>query len=161
MASRARARVVSVALAVALAGTLGAAMFRPGPAEADATGNVITVYKSPSCGCCTKWVEYLRANGFEVKTVDVDDLSEVKTATGVPASLQTCHTGVIKGYVIEGHVPVDAIRRLLAGESKLAGIAVPGMPAGSPGMEVPGTAAQPYQIIAWDKTGKTSVFAKP
>ena len=120
--------------------------------------SVVTVYKAASCGCCGKWVDYLRANGFEVKVVDMDDLSEIKSASGVPRSLQTCHTAVVEGYVVEGHVPVDALRKLLHDRPKVAGIAVPGMPVGSPGMD--GSPAQHYDVIAWDKTGKTSVFAK-
>jgi hypothetical protein len=105
-------------------------------------------------------VDYLRANGYEVKTVDLDDLSEIKTMSGVPRPIQTCHTAVVAGYVIEGHVPVDAIARMLKEQPKIAGIGVAGMPVGSPGMEVPGTPAQHYDVMAWDKTGKTSVYAR-
>lgn len=117
---------------------------------------VVTVYKSPTCGCCSKWVDYLRANGFDVKTVDLEDLSEIKASSGVPRSVQTCHTAVVAGYVVEGHVPVDALRKLLADKPKVAGIGVPGMPIGSPGMD--GSPAQHYDVVAWDKTGKTSVY---
>ena len=119
---------------------------------------MITVYKSPSCGCCGKWVDYLRANGFEVKVVDMDDLTEIKSASGVPRQLQTCHTAVVEGYVVEGHVPVDALRSLLHDRPKVAGIGVPGMPIGAPGMD--GSPAQHYDVMAWDKTGKTTVYAK-
>ena len=155
-----RARLLPLGLAVGLMATLGAAVALPGPAGAVAPAPVVTVYKSPTCGCCQNWVDYLRKNGFEVKTVDLEDMSDIKAASGVPRPLQSCHTAVVGGYVVEGHVPVDAIRKLLADEPKLMGIAVPGMPVGSPGMEVPGTPAQPYDVVAWDKTGKTSVFAK-
>lgn len=149
-------RLVPFVLALGVAVSLGAATGRP-PAPMPPM-SVITVYKSPSCGCCKRWVEYLRANGFEVKTIDLDDLSEIKTASGVPRSLQTCHTGVVEGYTVEGHVPVEALKKLLHDRPKVAGISVPGMPLGSPGME--GSPAQTYEVIAWDKSGKTSVYAK-
>lgn len=103
-------------------------------------------------------MDYLRANGFEVKVVDLEDLSEIKLASGVPRSLQTCHTAVVEGYVVEGHVPVDALRTLLHDRPKVAGIGVPGMPTGAPGME--GAPVQHFDVLSWDKTGKTSVFAK-
>lgn len=147
-------------LALAAVTALGAASTGPATAPASAEDAVVTVYKSPSCGCCTKWVEYLQAKGYEVKTVDLDDLSEIKAASGVPRQLQTCHTAVVGGYVVEGHVPADVLARLLKEQPKVSGIAVPGMPVGSPGMEVPGTPAQSYDVIAWDKTGKTSIYAR-
>jgi hypothetical protein len=151
-------RLFPIVLALAAVVSLGAAAGRsPNTASRDKV-SVITVYKSPSCGCCGKWIEYLRANGFEVKVQDLDDLSEIKAASGVPRQLQTCHTAVVEGYVIEGHVPVDAIHSLLHDRPKVAGIAVPGMPVGAPGME--GSPVQHYDVIAWDKSGKTTVYAK-
>ena len=153
-------RLAPALLAIGAVLALGAATTGSNQQHADHLDAVVTVYKSPSCGCCGKWVDYLRANGFEVKTVDLDDLTEIKAASGVPLQLQTCHTAVVGGYVVEGHVPVDALERLLKEQPKIAGIGVPGMPIGSPGMEVPGAKAQPYDVIAWDKTGKTSVYAK-
>jgi len=153
-------RIAPVFLALVAVVALGAAANRPAPALQGAASSVITVYKSPTCGCCGAWVDYLRANGFEVKTVDLDDLSEIKTMSGVPRPIQTCHTAVVGGYVVEGHVPVDAIARMLKEQPKIAGIGVAGMPIGSPGMEVPGTPAQHYDVMSWDKTGKTSVYAK-
>lgn len=153
-------RMVPFVLASAAALSLGAATLKPEPSLPDDRVSVITVYKSPTCGCCKKWVESLRAAGFEVKTIDLDDLSEIKAASGVPRPLQTCHTAMVEGYVVEGHVPVDALRKLLHDRPKVAGISVPGMPSGSLGMEMPGAAAQSYDVIAWDKTGKTSVYAK-
>lgn len=151
-------RWIPLALAAAVAVSLGAASSEHRADPGSAAVSVVTVYKSASCGCCGKWVDYLRANGFEVKVVDMDDLSEVKSASGVPRSLQTCHTAIVEGYVVEGHVPVDALRKLLHDRPKVAGIGVPGMPVGSPGMD--GTPAQHYDVVAWDKAGKTSVFAK-
>lgn len=153
-------RILPLALAAAAVVSLGAASRGPAVAATRSEVSVVTVYKSPTCGCCQKWVEYLQANGFQVKTVDLDDMSEIKAASGVPRSLQTCHTAVVEGYVVEGHVPADALKKLLHDRPKVAGIAVAGMPAGSPGMEVPGTPAKSYDVVAWDKAGKTSTFAK-
>ena len=102
---------------------------------------------------------HLRANGYPVKTEDVEDLAPIKRKLGVPRALQSCHTAVVEGYVIEGHVPADLIDRLLAERPKVAGLAVPGMPVGSPGMEAPGQAAERYQVLAFDQKGRTSVFA--
>ena len=153
-------RLLPLAMAALAALSLGAAARSPGQAGVATDVSVVTVYKSPSCGCCQKWVDYLVASGFQVKTVDLEDMSEIKAASGVPRALQTCHTAVVEGYVVEGHVPADALKKLLHDRPKVAGIAVAGMPVGSPGMEVPGTPAQSYDVIAWDKAGKTSVFAK-
>ena len=151
-------RLIALALAATALVSLGAASAGPRPGAPSAPVSVVTVYKSASCGCCGKWVDYLRANGFAVKVVDLDDLSEIKLASGVPRSIQTCHTALVEGYVVEGHVPVDALRTLLHDRPKVAGIGVPGMPIGSPGMD--GSPPQAYDVLSWDKTGKTSVFAK-
>lgn len=102
---------------------------------------------------------HLRAQGFTVKTEHLTDLRPIKAKHGVPADLEACHTALVDGYVVEGHVPVDVILRLLRERPKVVGLAVPGMPAGSPGMEVPGSPAQPYQIFSFDRTGKRTVFA--
>jgi hypothetical protein len=100
------------------------------------------------------------ANGFTVERKDIPDLAPVKAQHHVPPALQSCHTAIVDGYVIEGHVPVAEIERLLAERPAIVGIAVPGMPIGSPGMEVQGAAAQPFDVIAWDKSGQTTVFAR-
>jgi hypothetical protein len=118
----------------------------------------ITVYKTPTCGCCKKWVEHLEKNGFRVTVEDMDDVSPVKAQHGVPGDLHSCHTGVVDGYVVEGHVPADVIRKLLAERPQVAGIAVPGMPMGSPGMEGPYT--EHYDVLAFTEDGKRSVYAK-
>ncbi len=97
-------------------------------------GPLITVYKSPNCGCCVKWVEYLQKEGFEVKAVNRDDLAPIKQRAGVPPAMAACHTALVDGYVIEGHVPAQAIRKLLRERPDTLGLAVPGMPANSPGM---------------------------
>lgn len=117
----------------------------------------ITVYKSPDCGCCGKWVDHLRANGFSVRVENRYDLSAVKEAEGVPPDLQSCHTAVAGRYVIEGHVPAADIKRLLAAEPAARGLAVPGMPAGSPGMEA-GAYTEPYDVFLFGKAGRI-VFA--
>jgi len=102
---------------------------------------------------------YLRANSFPVKAEDTEDLAVIKKKHGVPGNLQSCHTALVEGYVLEGHVPADLIDRLLRERPAIAGLAVPGMPSGSPGMESPGRAPEPYQVIAFDRSGRTSVFA--
>ena len=119
----------------------------------------MTVYKTPTCGCCKEWVKYVKDAGFDLTVVDMDDLSEVKRSAGVPDKLQACHTALVGNYVAEGHVPVDLIRKMLAGKPKIAGIAVPGMPVGAPGMEQ-GSTKQPFDVIAFDRNGNTSVYAK-
>ena len=102
---------------------------------------------------------HLRANGFPVKTEDTADLAPIKQKLGVPRALQSCHTALVDGYVIEGHVPADLIDRLLRDRPKVVGLAVPGMPLGSPGMEVPGHTPQRYQVLTFDRSGVTAVFA--
>ena len=103
---------------------------------------------------------HLRAHGFTVETRDVDDVTPVKRKHGVPPRLDSCHTGVIDGYVIEGHVPADVIETLLRERSAVAGLAVPGMPIGAPGMEVPGEPPVRYEVLAFDRRGDTRVFAR-
>ncbi len=118
----------------------------------------IMVYKSESCGCCKKWVEHLRTSGFPVTTHDVTGLDSIKTELGVPGALHSCHTALVSGYVIEGHVPAADINRLLREKPKIAGLAVPGMPAGSPGME--GGHKDAYEVMAFDASGTAKVFAR-
>src|SRR5881628_3724125 len=134
--------------------TLGA-VARPGAAPAP--NPVITVYKSPTCGCCKKWVEHVRAAGFVVAVRDTADLDAIAARHGVPKNLTACHTAVVQGYVIEGHVPADLITRLLKERPRVAGLAVPGMPANSPGMDQPSSA--PYEVLTFDRAGATSVYA--
>ena len=111
----------------------------------------VSVYKNRSCGCCGEWMKHLRANGFRVQAQDVDDVSPLKRKLGVPQGLWSCHTALVGGYVIEGHVPAADIKRLLRERPKVTGLAVPGMPLGAPGMEQ--GAAQPYATIAFDPRG--------
>ena len=120
----------------------------------------ITVYKTPTCGCCKLWVEHLEKNGFVAKTHDLPDLSETKDTLGVPDALRSCHTALIGKYVIEGHVPADLIKKISTDKpANILGLAVPGMPAGSPGMEVPGR-KDAYDVFAFTRDGKRSVYAR-
>ena len=115
------------------------------------------VYKDPTCGCCTKWVDLLRTNGF---TVTIRNLAELdRSRYAVPSALRSCHTAIIEGHIVEGHVPIADVERMLKQGGAVNGLAVPGMPIGSPGMEVPGTAPQPFDVIAFDKAGSSRVFA--
>ena len=120
-------------------------------------GPQVIVYKTPTCGCCGKWVEHLRQSGFAPKVTDLPNLSAVKQSSGVPQNLQSCHTSMIDGYAIEGHVPADVIRQLLKEKPKVAGIAVPGMPMGSPGME--GAYKDKFNIVAFAQDGTQKVYA--
>jgi len=118
----------------------------------------VTVYKDAGCGCCKKWITHLEAHGFSVKARDVKDLTASKTAHGVPPKLYACHTATVDGYVIEGHVPAADIRRLLKERPKVRGLAVPGMPVGSPGME--GLFHERYETLTFDKDGRTAVYER-
>ena len=121
---------------------------------------MVEVYKDPTCACCSKWVEHVRTHGFETKATNVADIEHVKTKNKVPRQTRSCHTALVGGYVIEGHVPAADIQRLLKQRpAGVIGLAVPGMPIGSPGMEVPGSRTQPYDVLAFDKDGHTTVFA--
>ena len=149
-------------LGVAVLAGIGAAVAvaqRPAPAPA-AGQPTVEVYKSPTCGCCSKWVDHLRASGFTVRTTDTDQVDPIKNQHGVPMTLRSCHTAVVDGYVLEGHVPAADVQRLLKERPAVAGLAVGGMPVGSPGMEVPGRPADPYDVMAFDKAGVTSVFSR-
>ena len=137
-------------LAATVAGVGGLAIAAPSP------GPEIAVYKNASCGCCKKWVEHLQAAGFRVTVHDTSTLAGVMERYGVPRKLTACHTAVVDGYVIEGHVPADVIQRLLKERPGIAGVAVPGMPAGSPGMESETPAR--FYILTFDKNGTTSVY---
>ena len=119
----------------------------------------VTVYKSPSCGCCKNWVTHMQGAGFAVKVIDMDDLTTVKKNAGVPQKLQSCHTALVGAYVVEGHVPADLVKKMLAQKPQITGLAVPGMVTGSPGMEM-GDGKDPYDVIAFDRAGKTTIFAK-
>ena len=117
----------------------------------------ITVYKDPSCGCCKNWIEHLIKHGYRVDAKDTPNMTDIKRTLGVPEAMTSCHTAIVNGYLVEGHVPAADIDKLLAKKPRIAGLAVPGMPMGSPGME--GPRSQAYKVFAFDKTGKTTVFA--
>ena len=116
----------------------------------------MTVYHDPNCGCCGGWVAHMRRAGFQVQVIDTDDLAAIKTRFRVPSDLASCHTAEVDGYVIEGHIPALAIQRLLAEKPAAAGLAVPGMPTGSPGMEAPGAPNEIYDVILFGPWGKRS-----
>ncbi|HXE81357.1 MAG TPA: DUF411 domain-containing protein [Vicinamibacterales bacterium] len=150
-----------LAAAIVLAAfSLAAAIAASQPRKPGAQGPAkITVYKTPTCGCCAKWVEHMKANGFVPTVHDLPELGAIKAKHGIPAPLQSCHTAIVDGYVVEGHVPADVVRRMLKERPQAAGIAVPGMPMGSPGMEQGGR-KDPYEVLTFDTSGKTTVFAK-
>jgi hypothetical protein len=117
----------------------------------------VQVFKDATCGCCSVWVEHLRRNGFAPTSENVADMQAVKDVYKVPTQARSCHTALVGGYVVEGHVPAAEIQRLLREKPKIAGLAVGGMPIGSPGMEGPNP--RPYDVLTFDKTGKTTVFS--
>lgn len=121
-------------------------------------GPLVTVFKTPTCACCGKWVEHLRANGFAVKVQEVNDTAGYERQYRVPRTMESCHTAVVNGYTIEGHVPAADIKRLLNEKPKAVGLAVPGMPVGSPGMEAAHSEA--FSVFVFDEGGHTSVYAR-
>jgi hypothetical protein len=122
---------------------------------------IMEVYKSPTCGCCTVWVEHVRQAGFTTRVSDIDDasLDALKAKHGVPRTAQSCHTALVGGYVVEGHAPAAEIHRLLKEKPAVRGIAVGGMPIGSPGMEVPGQRPQAYNVVTFDQKGTVKIFS--
>jgi hypothetical protein len=118
----------------------------------------LEVWKMRGCPCCAGWAKHFEAAGFATKIQEVDDVGAVRTELGVPADLGGCHTSKVEGYIVEGHVPVAAVERLLAQRPAILGLAVPGMPLGSPGMEIEGQPAEPYDVIAFAADGTHTVF---
>lgn len=141
-----RRRFLATSTAVLLAG------------PAIAARDVIEVYKSSTCDCCNKWIEHLRANGFDVKAHDVDDITVSRARLGVPQALGSCHSARVGGYLIEGHVPAKDIQRLLRERPSAAGLAVPGMPRGSPGMEA--DIKDPYDVLLFQLDGRYAVYQR-
>jgi hypothetical protein len=127
-------------------------------AAAKSPAEKLTVYRSRTCGCCGKWVQHMRDNGFEVVEHIVEQMENAPNRDRVPQKLQSCHIATVRGYIVEGHVPADVVKEMLRKRPQIEGIAVPGMPSGSPGMESPNP--QPYEVIAFAKGGKTWTFAK-
>ncbi|MBX9928604.1 MAG: DUF411 domain-containing protein [Gemmatimonadaceae bacterium] len=137
--------------------TLAACAVLPRALRAASAATTMTVYKDANCGCCKAWVALAQKAGYAVKSLDVTDLDATKRQLGIPAALASCHSVVCGKYLFEGHVPLDLIARVLREQPKIVGLAVPGMPAGSPGMEV--GRKDPFDVIAWDARG-TRVYAK-
>lgn len=131
-----------------------------GRAASVARPQSMLVYRDPSCGCCEAWAELAKRRGLAVEVIEHPDMPGLKRSQGVPDQLASCHTAIIGGYVVEGHVPFEAVDRLLTSQpADLMGIAVPGMPRGSPGMEMPDGARDPFHVIAFTKAGGTRPFA--
>lgn len=154
-------RVLAIAVMLVAGGFTGdraVAAAQQKPAATAALPGVV-VHKDPNCGCCSLWGRHLAQAGFPVKYVDTPDLAAVRARYRVPRTLQSCHTAIVDGYVIEGHVPADDVKRLLRTRPKVLGLAVPGMPIGSPGMEQGGQ-KQSYAVMSFDAAGKTAVFAE-
>ena len=121
----------------------------------------MTVYRDPSCGCCEAWAAIARNAGYQVKVIDHPDMPAIKAKYGVPDELLSCHTTIVGGYAVEGHVPLEDVQRLLKEKpAGVRGIAVAGMPLGSPGMEVPDGTKQPFQVVAFGAGGRSSVFRR-
>ena len=132
---------------------------QPNPTATGAALPAMTVYRDPSCGCCEAWAGIAREAGYQVKVIDRPDMPAIKAQYGVPDQLLSCHTTIVNGYAVEGHVPLEDVQRLLTEKpAAIRGIAVAGMPLGSPGMEVPDGTKQPFRVMAFDKGGRTSVF---
>ena len=144
---------------LALSGATGVGLFAGTTAEA-ATARRISmhVYKSPWCGCCGAWIDHMRDAGLDVRVTELEDLAPVKARFGVSPELQSCHTGIIEGYVIEGHVPAPDVARLLKERPEATGLSVPGMPVGSPGMEQ-GARRDPYEVVLFSPT-KRAVYVR-
>jgi len=142
--------------------TLAVALMAPWmihAAWADAGRPEVTMYKSPTCACCGKWAEHMREAGFSVKELHSEQMDRVKAQLGVPEALGSCHTARVGDYLVEGHVPAQDVKRMLEEKPAVAGLSAPGMPLGSPGMEGP-YPAERYEVIAFDREGKASVFAQ-
>ena len=144
-----------------LAGLLaaGSTAALPRPRATPPRPAAMTVYRDAGCGCCEAWADRARDAGYKVAVTNVADMAAIKRRFGVPAKLLSCHTAIVGGYAIEGHVPLEAVARLLKYRPRaIRGIAVAGMPRGTPGMEVPGGSVDPFQVMAFDAAGRTSVF---
>jgi hypothetical protein len=135
---------------------LGSVAFAWNDAVAEAP--VMTVYATPTCGCCGAWMEHMRENGFELEVVYQDDLSAIRSEHKLPPEMVSCHIGVVEGFAVEGHVPASTVHRLLEERPEVLGIAAPGMPVGSPGMEHPNGLKQPYGVYTWDENGPKALF---
>jgi hypothetical protein len=147
---------ISGLVAAGVAGTRVAAQVSGSSAKPTA----ITVYKSSSCGCCAKWLDHVRDNGFKPTVHDEEDMDAIKAQLGVPVAVRSCHTALVGSYLIEGHVPASDIKRLVAEQPRVAGLAVPGMPSGTPGMAEPGAKIAGFEVVAFQLDGTTKTFAR-
>jgi hypothetical protein len=156
-----RSTTAAVASAVALIAGVSVAVVSSQSDKAATAGKPsVAVFKSPTCGCCAKWNEHMTAAGYAVNSSDRTDMNAIKEEHRIPSALRSCHTALVAGYVVEGHVPADVVAKLLAEKpAGVVGIAVPGMPAGSPGMESPDGFKTPYQVMAFTKDGQSRVYA--
>lgn len=152
--------IFHVVLVLSLSCLVGVTETRAQDAEASQDLPKITVHKRPNCSCCSRWVDHLEENGLEVTATEASNLDTVKDEAGIPDSLRSCHTAFVSDYVVEGHVPVDVIKRMLREQPDIAGLAVPGMPIGSPGMEMPDREPESYKVMAFTKEGSTRVYAR-
>lgn len=141
------------------AATTRAPAHSPVPAARD-EASLLVVHKHPSCGCCVAWIDHMREAGFAVQVHDHEDMGPIKQRAGVPYAKGSCHTAEIDGYFVEGHVPADDVKRLLAERPDARGLTVPGMPAGSPGMELPDGTVHPYAVELVGHDGSTTVYAR-
>ena len=130
-----------------------------GSAETISNEKNMTIYRSPTCGCCGKWEDHARSNHFVINDIISDDMQAIKKKYGIPEKLASCHTAIVDGYVIEGHVPVADIEKLLKIKPKVVGIAAPGMPMGSPGMEMGGK-QDDYDVVSFDGSGNYQIFSE-
>lgn len=159
-ASQATAAAAPAASSPATAtATAATATANPAAASPVAALPLVTVHKSPTCGCCGLWVEHMQQAGFTVEVIESDEVGAVKERVGVPYGKGSCHTAEVGGYFVEGHVPADDIKRLLAEKPDAKGLTVPGMPLGSPGMEVPDGRVQRYETELVGRDGGTTTFA--
>jgi hypothetical protein len=156
--TRAAALLLPLAMAACGQGNAGASARTSEAQRVASAADTIVVYKTPTCGCCSDWVDHVREHGFTVIAHDLNDLSTVKRQLGVPAGRVSCHTSVVRGYTVEGHVPADLIQKMLAERPRIRGLTVPGMPMGSPGMEGPWK--DEYDVLAFDDNGNISVYAR-
>lgn len=160
LASPARRRLAgAAALSISWSALLSAPLISAAALAAPAAARpIIEVWKSPSCGCCVKWVDHLKAAGFTVKIDDTAGNANMRARLGMPSRYGSCHTARVGGYVIEGHVPAADIQRLLKEKPDALGLAVPGMPLGSPGMETPDGQTQPYEVLLVLRDGQTRIY---
>jgi hypothetical protein len=156
MSNKSKLGIFGGMAAFAIAATL--ILFNPKPTVADSHLPVVTVYKSPTCGCCGKWVKHMESSGFKVISKNRKNLDPIKKQFAIKQSFQSCHTAKIGDYVVEGHVPADDIKRMLKEKPAIDGLAVPGMPMGSPGME--GHRKDNYEVLVINKGDVTGVFSK-